>query len=142
MSNTNTQSKNNGKAVGEIIGFSFLGILLIIGLVSFFAKDTYTYRTMGRHLPAHRHITPRFHFHATATPKTKRVKTKRPLPRPVIVRAIILENSTVTYCTLSTFQLSYLRPLDTVWVNLYTHSIDDNSPNTMKAVLYTCNQKF
>ncbi len=51
-------------------------------------------------------------------------------------RAVILENSTVTYCTLNSTQLNTLRVKDTVWLDVVTHTISDTSHEALRAVLY------
>jgi hypothetical protein len=51
------------------------------------------------------------------------------------VRAKVLENGTVTYCTLDDRKKEIYHPNDTVWLNLATHQIDDTSSNTMQVVL-------
>lgn len=56
---------------------------------------------------------------------------------PSLVRIKVLENHTISYVELTTTQQMVYRPLDTVWVNLSTHAIDDTSNYTMAAVLYS-----
>lgn len=54
---------------------------------------------------------------------------------PVPTRVKILENGTISYVFLSEVEQAAYRPLDTVWVNLSTHKVDDISDTTMKGIL-------
>lgn len=52
-----------------------------------------------------------------------------------VVAVRILENGTITHCELTSVQRGILKNIDTVWLNLETHQIDDTCSTTMKAVL-------
>jgi hypothetical protein len=62
--------------------------------------------------------------------------TKTETNQPASLRVKVLENSTITYCDINARERSVLRPLDTIWVNLATHRIDDTCTTAMKAVIY------
>lgn len=52
------------------------------------------------------------------------------------VRVKVLENGTMTYVTLNNKEARMLRPLDTVWVDLAKHVVDDTCNTALKAVIY------
>lgn len=52
-----------------------------------------------------------------------------------VVKAKVLENATVTYAWLNDEQYSTLKNLDTVWLDLAKHEVNDTAENTMMAVL-------
>jgi len=51
------------------------------------------------------------------------------------VRAIVLENNTISYCTLDSREKEIYHPGDTVWLDMSTHRINDTSTHTMKVIL-------
>lgn len=53
------------------------------------------------------------------------------------VRAVVLENNTVTYCNIPSNLSNLFKENDTVWLNLDTHQIDDTCDSAMKAVLFS-----
>lgn len=55
--------------------------------------------------------------------------------KPVIRRAVVLENNTLTYVSIRPSLDTVYKAGDTVWVNLDTHRIDDTDSTTMMAVL-------
>lgn len=52
-----------------------------------------------------------------------------------VYRVKILENGTISYCNLTLDEQLSMHPLDTVWVNLATHRIDDTCTTAMKGVI-------
>jgi len=56
-------------------------------------------------------------------------------PSFIFYRAVILENNTISYCKVPERLKDVYYSNDSVWLNLATHTIDDTSANTMRAVL-------
>lgn len=60
-----------------------------------------------------------------------------PVPHQLTtVRIKVLENSTISYVRLDSIELSVVYPLDSIWVNLATHRMDDTCNTTMRCVVF------
>ena len=67
----------------------------------------------------------------------QRAKGFEPKPgQELLIRSRVLENNTMTFVKMTYEEALLFRPLDTVWVNLETHKVDDTCRSAMKCVLF------